>query len=187
VTSTLLGIDTGVVIMALALWTWAGLRAAGVSTAVTPRELAHRAGHVLILIGLAIILVTAHAGLVAILASAVTGQGAIWLLLAASIAAVAASVPRLIAVRRTAAAFTRVTAMPPVLRHGAAHPLIAWPAQVCAYAAGAGLVALALRTYPPGFSLAVAAVLTVAVVVTWRRRATSYARLGSAVIRPARR
>jgi hypothetical protein len=187
VTSTLLGIDTGVVILALAMWTWAGFRAARVSAAVTPRELAHRAGHVLVLIGLAVILVTAHVGLVAVLASAVIGQGAIWLLLAASIATVAASVPRLVALRRTATAFSRVTAMPPVLRHGAAHPLIAWPVQVCAYAAGAGLVALALRTYPPGLSLAFAAVLTVAVVVTWRRRAMSYARLGSAVIHPARR
>jgi hypothetical protein len=98
-------------------------------------------------------------------------------------------VPRLLAVRAAARAFNGVDAMPPSLRHEAAHPLVAWPVQLTAYAAAASEIVFFFVAYPAttGSSFAMVTGLGLAGVVTWRWLARRHARLAADVIVPRRR
>jgi hypothetical protein len=178
----------------LGSWVLAGLRAGSLPYAATPRQLYGRAGRVLALIGVGLVLIVVRVSLVGALAPAgwfVHEQVVLSLplLLVAATATAVASVPRLLALRAAARAFNGVDGMPPSLRHEAAHPLVAWPLQLTAYVAAASEIVFFLVSYPAtaGSSFAVVTGVGLAGVVTWRLLARRHARLAADVIVPRRR
>jgi hypothetical protein len=195
VTSTLPLADAALIALVLGIWIWTALRATSVPYAATARDLSRRAGRTLALISVGLFLIVARVCLVAALASASWWFAqekvglSLPLLLAAAAATAVASVPRLLAIRTAARAFNGVNAMPPALRHEAAHPLLAWPVQLTAYAAAAGEVVFFLVSYPAtaGSSLAVMTGVALAGVVVWWRLARRHARFAGQVMVPRRR
>jgi hypothetical protein len=138
VSSVWLSADPGVVFVLLVAWGWAALRAGALLLAATPRELGGRIRTVLILTTAGLVLAATRTVLIAMLPPAgwwfVQEKVvlALPLLLVPALAVVALSVPRLITLGRAVRAFNGVAAMPPSLRHAAAHPLVPWPVQVTA-------------------------------------------------------
>jgi hypothetical protein len=128
VSSVWLSADPGVVFVLLVAWGWAALRAGALLLAATPRELGGRIRTVLILTTAGLVLAATRTVLIAMLPPAgwwfVQEKVvlALPLLLVPALAVVALSVPRLITLGRAVRAFNGVAAMPPSLRHAAAHP-----------------------------------------------------------------
>jgi len=182
-------LDLAVVVLLAVSWAVVGWRAGRLPYVSSPHGLRRAATVVLAGVGLSLALAVALVGLVAAIGQWSRVQPtvvlALPLLLVPAGATVAFTVPRLLHVRRAARTFPQV--LPPSLRQEAAHPLLAWPVQLTALGAGAGIFVTLVMSYPAtaGLSFAVSTAVGLGGLMAWQRLRTRHARIGGTVVFPS--
>jgi hypothetical protein len=189
----LLTLDPALVMALVLSWAWATARTARLPYAAGARDLRRRTTGLMVLIGACVALTLMRIGVVVAL-----GDSGWWfvqekvvlalpLLLVPAAAVLVLTVPRLVGLRRASRVFPGV--LPPSLRQEAAHPVLAWPVQVTALGAVAGVVVLFFVSYPAtaGSSFAVATGVGLGALACWQRQRSQHARLGGDVVFPSRR
>ncbi len=189
-TGLLLTLDPALVALSLVIWGWASIRAAGLPLGATAGLIRRRSTITATLIIVGVLLVAARVGLVMVLGQAgwsSVGETVVLvlpLLLVPALLALVVSVPRLARLRRTARVFP--AAVPPSLRHEAAHPMVAWPVQATAIGAATGAVVLFFVGDPAtaGSSFALASAAGFGALTCWLRLRRRHERYGGLVFFP---
>jgi hypothetical protein len=182
-------LDLVLVALLAASWAVAGWRANQLSYVSSPRGLRRSAAVVMAVVAVGLVLSLARVVVVAAIGQWSLVQPAVVLalplLLVPAGATVAFAVPRLLHVRRAARTFPHV--LPPSLRQEAAHPLLAWPVQLTALGAGAGVFVAVVMSYPAtaGLSFAVSAAVGLGGLAAWQRLRSRHVRIGGTVVFPS--
>ena len=182
-------IDLAMVVLLAVGWAWTGRLAAQLPYVSSPRALRRAAAGVVAWVGLSLALSVTRIVMVALIGDWHRVQPAVVLamplLLVPAVATVTVTVRRLLHLWRAARTFPHVLA--PSLRQEAAHPLLAWPVQLTALGAGAGVFVALVMSYPAtaGLSFAVSAVVGLGGLVAWQLLRARHARIGGTVVFPS--